>query len=166
MSSSSEDILVQSYIDYINARRRSAYARIRSKQPDFTDIYFISKFKFNRDEFIKLCASSQKLRTVFYNHSIAIHLHTDGIVGHVSSDLPLHVMDGAYKIAKNIGYEPIATGISFSDVISGRVSIFHSDQTAFASIPRATDSKYLLTAKVKIVFNNLHLIIYLTQILS
>ncbi|MFJ1269137.1 hypothetical protein ACD661_11250 [Legionella lytica] len=74
--------------------------------------------KFESESFLNALHQSDELYKTFYNKTIYINLHTDGLVGHVSGDLPVLSDDGkTITLHQNIGLDPAPDAPLFKKII-------------------------------------------------
>ncbi len=107
---------IRDYISYINISRGV------QTDPAISERLKRIHFAFDNQEFSQLLQASKELHAVFYNKSIAVHLHTDGMSGHVSADLPTKTTAGI-QVMPNVGLHPVHDGIGIAPTPAKFVSV-------------------------------------------
>lgn len=112
---------IEKYQNYIN------YHRGYVLSPD--QLSSIAEFNFDEVEFNQLLTGSKSLKDCFYNKSIAVNLHADGLVGHVSGNLPVLQKDNTIKIEDYIGLDPKPGESLIKTIIGVKGGIFSQERS-------------------------------------
>lgn len=120
----------------------------------FLNVLKKDQFAFDKHEFLSLLQHSKELNAAFYNKSIVVHLHTDGVAGHVSADLPAKTASGV-QIISNVGFMPKeGSGIqSVAGEFVGLARSTHSSKKLSVNVPLTQeqyDTLAELTAKTNV----------------
>lgn len=125
---------IEKYQNYIQSQRSTSSHEQQQSMQNFT---------FDTKKFNEFLDSSPELYKTFYNRTIYVHLHTDGIVGHVSADLPLRLEDGTIIMTKCIGLDPAANENYLNILLLGAKGEIYEQQ-------RATGPNKILTVAIQV----------------